>query len=57
MESIAQDMGVSVQKLKADNEKNIADFTRLYGRFLEICNIQGVQRALVMVINCRSLLP
>lgn len=41
LEAIAKATGVSESDLRDRNSKNIADFSRLNGRFLQICNIKG----------------
>lgn len=54
VEAIAQDMGMSVQKLKEQNREYIPDFTRLEGRFIVICNMQGVhgcRQPPIVIIN------
>jgi hypothetical protein len=39
IDQMAKDLGVSAETLRETNSKNIADFTRINGRFIQICNI------------------
>ena len=39
IEQMAKDLGVSADDLKERNAKNIADFSRLNGRFIQICSV------------------
>lgn len=43
--AIASALGVSESDLKEANSKNIQDFSRLNGRFLQICNIKNFDNA------------
>lgn len=44
IDDIGKALGVSPADLKERNAKNIADFSRLSGRFVEICGITSKQR-------------
>lgn len=39
IEQIARDLAVSVEDLKERNSKNIGDFSRMNGRFIQICSV------------------
>ena len=41
IEDISKNLGVSLQDLKDRNAKNIADFSRLNGRFVQICSVSS----------------
>lgn len=39
IEQIAKDLAVSVEDLKERNSRNIGDFSRMNGRFIQICSV------------------
>jgi hypothetical protein len=41
VDDMAKALGISAAEIKERNSANIADFSRLSGRFIQLCNIKG----------------